>query len=200
VGFQAPLEVLMAPLSLCTRVWHRAADVHGALADLTFARKRAQGEHEREPDDQVSHRFGPRNYTPDRRGGNGHAAFPKIFYRTASASTARVGGIDMFNPFGENLRPSAECIDDTVELGKARFVRDVAKTERLLEAARPGTRVVTYCGWGGVAPDDYRLHTRERYAGTLELWIKTPGYSRKRDPIEQEVALFGGATLRELRE
>jgi predicted RNA methylase len=89
-----------------------------------------------------------------------------------------VDGIYLFNPFAENLCERQDHLDDTVDLSEARFWRDVAETEGFLRAARAGTRLVTYCGWGGEIPDDYALSRRERRSGTLELWVKTPGYSR----------------------
>ena len=85
---------------------------------------------------------------------------------------AGVDGIYLFNPFAENLTPAEEHLDETVELSEARFWRDIKLTERFLEAARAGTRVVTYCGWGGTMPVDYDLVLRERRAGTIELWVK----------------------------
>ena len=60
-----------------------------------------------------------------------------------------------------------------VELGREIFWRDVAAAERFLHGARDGTRVVTYCGWGGTMPKGYELVLRERCAGLLELWRKT---------------------------
>jgi hypothetical protein len=86
-----------------------------------------------------------------------------------------VDGIYLFNPFAENLCSPHDHLDDTVDLGEARFWRDVGEMESFLRAARPGTRLVTYCGWGGEIPDDYVLERRERRGGTLESWVKTRG-------------------------
>ncbi len=83
-----------------------------------------------------------------------------------------VDGVYLFNPFAENLSPARDRIDDSVELSAERFRRDVAATERFLAAARPGTRVVTYCGFGGAMPDTYALEHREWHGSNLELWIK----------------------------
>ncbi len=85
---------------------------------------------------------------------------------------ASVGGVYLFNPFGENLCSREDWLDDTVELSATRFARDVATTERFLRDARAGTRVVTYCGFGGRMPDAYALVLRESRAGRLELWEK----------------------------
>ncbi len=83
-----------------------------------------------------------------------------------------VDGIYMFNPFAENLCSREDWLDDTVELNEARFSRDVARAERFLRDARTGTRVVTYCGFGGKMPDEYALVLRESRAGRFELWEK----------------------------
>lgn len=93
--------------------------------------------------------------------------------RTLGACDAReVDGLYLFNPFGENLCPIREQIDGMVELSEARFARDVAATVELLRSARVGTRVVTYCGFGGEMPTAYRPLLREQFDGALELWVK----------------------------
>jgi SAM-dependent methyltransferase len=84
-----------------------------------------------------------------------------------------VTGIYLFNPFAENLSPRGDHLDETVELNEDAFWRDVRAVERFLERAPAGTRVVTYCGWGGTMPASYELVLRERRAGVLELWTKT---------------------------
>lgn len=71
-----------------------------------------------------------------------------------------------------NLAEREDRLDDSVNLSAGAFVRDVTATERFLERAKSGTRVVTYCGWGGSMPAGYELVLRER-AGTLDLWTKT---------------------------
>lgn len=85
---------------------------------------------------------------------------------------SKVDGIYLFNPFAENLSPTRDRIDNTVELNAERFRRDVDATERFLAAARPGTRVVTYCGFGGVMPESYVMKLREWHGSNLELWVK----------------------------
>lgn len=82
-----------------------------------------------------------------------------------------IGGVYLYNPFSENLCSPAERLDASVELSEHRFRKDVAATELLLDRARVGTRVVTYCGFGGEMPDGYALIARERQ-GQLELWVK----------------------------
>ena len=84
-----------------------------------------------------------------------------------------VDGVYLFNPFAENLCPPEDRLDDSVECSEMRFWRDIRRTERLLERAPVGTRVVTYCGWGGSMPPEYHLHLREARGGTIELWVKS---------------------------
>jgi SAM-dependent methyltransferase len=112
---------------------------------------------------------------------------------------ANVDGIYLFNPFAENLTAPEDRLDESVELSEERFWRDIESTERLLRAARPGTRVVTYCGWGGAMPPGYRLALREGRCGTLELWVKSghPGV-RENAPASAAVPI-GTTTLRALR-
>jgi len=86
---------------------------------------------------------------------------------------AAIDGFYLFNPFAENLCPSTDRLDTTVELSAKRFNMDVDATEFLLSKARAGARVVTYCGFGGDIPDEYDLVLRERCSGEkLELWVK----------------------------
>lgn len=84
-----------------------------------------------------------------------------------------IDGVYLFNPFAENVCSSEYRIDSTVELSEARYEADLAAARDFLRAARLGTRVVTYCGWGGDMPPGYVRVLRERCAGTLELWIKS---------------------------
>lgn len=84
-----------------------------------------------------------------------------------------VDGVYLFNPFAENLCSKEEHLDDSVELSEARYWRDIKLMENFLRGARAGTRVITYCGFGGSMPASYRVIERERCAGTLELWAKS---------------------------
>lgn len=90
----------------------------------------------------------------------------------AEVDPSTVDGVYLFNPFAENLSPREDHIDDTIELGEERFWHDTLAVEDFLRRARVGTRVVTYCGWGGAIPTGYDLVLRESCAGTLELWEK----------------------------
>jgi hypothetical protein len=91
-----------------------------------------------------------------------------------------VDGVYFFNPFAENLSAAADHLDQSVELSAARFWRDVHSAERFLSAAAVGTRVVTYCGWGGSMPSAYRRVLREGRACALDLWVKTNAVSSSR--------------------
>jgi SAM-dependent methyltransferase len=85
---------------------------------------------------------------------------------------AAFDGIYLFNPFAENLASPEDHLDKTVELNETRFHSDVETTERFLASAPYGTRVVTYCGFGGQMPGAYVLERRERCAGIIEVWVK----------------------------
>ena len=70
-------------------------------------------------------------------------------------------GIYLFNPFYENV------------VNQDRFHTCVRRTQEKLRELRPGTRVVTYHGFGGEPPHGYRLIRVERFReGSLQLWIK----------------------------
>lgn len=89
-----------------------------------------------------------------------------------SQDPRKVDGIYLFNPFAENLSPTRDRIDNSVELTPERFRRDVDAMEHFLRGARIGTRVVTFCGFGGTMPEGYVLSLREWHGSHLELWIK----------------------------
>jgi SAM-dependent methyltransferase len=88
----------------------------------------------------------------------------------------------LFNPFAEHL---IGAIDGTVAARPTLFSFYVDAVGRRLRGAPPGTRVVTYHGFGGHMPPGYRLAAREK-AGSdeLELWIRearAPGATRDMD-------------------
>lgn len=76
----------------------------------------------------------------------------------------------LFNPFAEHLMGG---MDGSFPARPARFAFYVHEVQRRLRDARPGTRVVTYHGFGGNMPHGFRLTACED-AGSdqLELWIK----------------------------
>jgi SAM-dependent methyltransferase len=75
----------------------------------------------------------------------------------------------LYNPFLESLERPEDPTDVEPELVRAyvQFVRE------RLHVAAPGTRVVTYHGFGGALPRCYQLEVQEP-CGTdvLELWVK----------------------------
>jgi SAM-dependent methyltransferase len=79
----------------------------------------------------------------------------------------------LFNPFAEHLFDGALAVDHTITFNPERYLRYVDAVQRRLAAARPGTRVVSYHGFGGAPPEAYEL-ADEGSLGTreLELWIK----------------------------
>lgn len=79
----------------------------------------------------------------------------------------------LYNPFGENLLDHHERLGRDVELGSARYHRDVALVEEFLERAPVGTHVVKYNGFGGTMPPTYDLvFADHRLPNTLRLWRK----------------------------
>jgi hypothetical protein len=86
---------------------------------------------------------------------------------------SRYAGYYFCNPFEENIFPEARRFDDLVPLNKTRFLEDTARVERELDAARVGTRVVTFHGLGARVPATYRLSPEEtRGNPLLRYWIK----------------------------
>jgi predicted RNA methylase len=80
----------------------------------------------------------------------------------------------LYNPFGENLFGPAEHLDDDVELGDARYQRDIAAVEKLLREARVGTYLLTYNGFGGEVPSSYRqVRVDLEMPNHLRMWRKT---------------------------
>lgn len=79
----------------------------------------------------------------------------------------------MYNPFGENLFGPDERLDDDVELGHERYLRDLRAAELLLQRAPAGTHLLTYNGFGGEVPSSYRSVRVDRASGNaLHLWRK----------------------------
>ena len=92
----------------------------------------------------------------------------------------------LFNPFGEHLLRGP---DDAFSRREA-YVSSIELTQQHLAAARPGTRVVTYHGFGGDMPPGYELIHREPiHEDELMLWIQRPSRRRSKqltsDRVEQ---------------
>lgn len=90
-----------------------------------------------------------------------------------SPSLAEYGAFYLYNPFGENLHEKSEQLDANVELGIDRYDRDVGLVERALRAAPVGTRLVTFCGFGGRIPNSYVPERVSLFAGAaLRSWVR----------------------------
>lgn len=72
-----------------------------------------------------------------------------------AVSTPKADAYYLYNPFGENLYGSSDCLDQDVELGNPRYRRDIAAAEALLTNAPVGTILLTYNGFGGRIPSNY---------------------------------------------
>lgn len=80
----------------------------------------------------------------------------------------------LYNPFGENLCSEKFQLDRDVELGLARYQREIAAAERAIEQAARGTFVITYNGFGGRVPDSYEEVAIDRdLPYELRMWRKT---------------------------
>ncbi len=79
----------------------------------------------------------------------------------------------LYNPFGENRFGPEGHLDDEVELGEDRYLRDIAAVEDLLRGARVGTYVVTYNGFGGQVPEGYaQIRVDRTLPNMLRMWQK----------------------------
>ena len=86
----------------------------------------------------------------------------------------------LYNPFEENLCTVDERLDDTVSMSEARFAADVERVRTLLLAARVGTRIVTYNGFGGTMPAGYtRLGGGGHVRLGLAFWVKIDSEARR---------------------
>jgi SAM-dependent methyltransferase len=95
----------------------------------------------------------------------------------------------LYNPFGENLFPREQHLDEDVELSVARFRRDTAAFCEILECAPIGTHVLTYNGLGVRMPKGYRTVRVDReLPNVLRLWAKSEGGARR---TRSEPAQFG---------
>jgi SAM-dependent methyltransferase len=104
-----------------------------------------------------------------RRGARALEIADRVEFRNGdvhSVAWSEFDAIYMFNPFAEGLLGS-------VATRHERFDRDVEAALRQLAATRPGTRLVTYHGFGGV-PEGFQLAHRETMnGGALCLSIRT---------------------------
>jgi len=78
-----------------------------------------------------------------------------------------------YNPFGENLFPPTDHLDDSVELGKDRFDRDIAAVEDFLRRVPIGTCALTYNRFGGRIPSCYdEIRVARDLPAVLSMWRK----------------------------
>lgn len=78
-----------------------------------------------------------------------------------------------YNPFAEHLQDPTLLLDRTLAVDPSHFLDYVLGARARLDAARIGTRVVTYHGLGAPPPSGYDLvNTRATGTDHLELWIK----------------------------
>lgn len=83
-------------------------------------------------------------------------------------------GLYFFNPFLELIEPLEFPIDDAVRISPTRHGEYVSAASRRLSEARPGTRVVTYGGFGGEMPEGFTCALEEScYRDLLTFWIKS---------------------------
>ncbi len=81
-------------------------------------------------------------------------------------------GVYLFNPFQEH-KTRYQRIDHSIPLSDATYAEHIRKTERKLLTLRPGSRVVTYHGFGGVIPPRFRKIADEYcFRGPLQCWLK----------------------------
>jgi N-acetyl-beta-hexosaminidase len=80
----------------------------------------------------------------------------------------------LYNPFAENVASLVSApVDQDIELDPRLLKVYTDFVRRQLMLAAPGTRVVTYHGFGGEMPEAYELvHREEAYTDCLELWVK----------------------------
>lgn len=75
----------------------------------------------------------------------------------------------LYNPYAEQLW--SEELDPLAR--RDAYVANVALTQRRLDAAAPGTRLVTYHGFGGEVPLSYDMvHREPAHEDELQLWVR----------------------------
>ncbi len=87
-------------------------------------------------------------------------------------------GIYLFNPFYEYVEPMRR-IDGSLRIDWSLHASCVAATSAKLQMTRPGTRVVTYHGFGGAMPLEFKPYFSMRCGGDfLRAWVKTTPLER----------------------
>lgn len=99
----------------------------------------------------------------------------RVTFHQADATQAAWPDLDsiyLFNPFAERRlaatkRDELACLDA--------YAASVYAVQRRLVAAKPGTRVVTYFGFGGQMPPCYDLiHREPAHDDELCVWVRRP--------------------------
>ena len=103
----------------------------------------------------------------------------RVSFVTASLDPRTLPAADayyLYNPFGENRFGPDGHLDEDVELGEARYRDDIAAVEAVLRAARAGTHVITYNGFGGAVPEGWdQICVDRTLPNMLRMWIKRGG-------------------------
>jgi hypothetical protein len=102
-----------------------------------------------------------------------------------SVDWRRFDGFYLYNPAGSLLldAPHASALERLAMVGPV-----VERIATRLDRVRPGTRVVTYHGFGGRMPRGYDLVESARFGeGFLNLWVKA--WPRPRRPLPDEESL-----------
>jgi hypothetical protein len=95
-----------------------------------------------------------------------------IHARVEDVDWMNFDGFYFYNPFAE-LRFTERGDADDESCESTEYERLVTFTQEALARARPGTRVVTYHGFGGKMPRSYRLVIKEPMATDFfEFWVK----------------------------
>lgn len=101
----------------------------------------------------------------------GLALDQRASFRTGDALSADWRGFDsvyLYNPFESQLFGGGFAR----VAGGAAIADQVARTRTRLRELAPGTRVVTFHGFGGEMPPDFALTSIETTGGELALWIR----------------------------
>lgn len=92
------------------------------------------------------------------------------------AADVDVDAVYLFNPFIEAL--FLPGVGELASADRQRTAVDIAAAETFLAAARAGTRLVTFCGFGGKVPSSYDRRVSEAWdGGVLELWEKRSAHA-----------------------
>ncbi len=99
---------------------------------------------------------------------------PRVRFRCCDLEAVDWGifhGFYLFNPFYEHINSDMR-VDQAVSFSQSRYEKCVEIVQQKLSACRPGTRVVTYYGFGGPLPSSYRKEEGLELSPHLELWTQ----------------------------